>query len=139
VVFTRGDLGRALQASSAAPAMFAPVRIGGVDHIDADRSSPVPVHAARALGARFVIAVDVSATLASTPADVPEDWRDGDRRMRRLVDAQTPAADLLLHPDLGYYAGGSAAYRERVMRVGYDTTMAQAARLRALAAATMPR
>lgn len=134
VAFTQGDLGRALHASSATPALFAPALIDGRAYIDGDRSSPVPVHAARALGAQRVIAVDVSARLESTPADVPLDWREGDVRMRRLADAQTRDADLLIHPDLGYYAGGSRDYRERVIAIAYEATMRQAAVLRQLAA-----
>jgi NTE family protein len=135
VVFTRGDLGRAIHASSATPMLFAPARVGERSFVDADRSSPVPVHAARALGAQTVIAVDVSAHLQSTPPDVPVDWREGDVRMRRLADAQTRDADVLIHPDLGYYAGSSRAYREQVMAVAYAATMRHAARLRALAGA----
>lgn len=138
VSFTQGDLGRAIHASSATPMLFAPARIDGREFVDADRSSPVPVHAARALGAERVIAVDVSAHLESTPPDVPVDWREGDLRMRRLADAQTRDADLLIHPDLGYYAGSSRAYREHVVALAYAATMRQAARLRSLASPGLP-
>ena len=93
----------------------------------------MPVQAALALGAKRVIAVDVSAILESTPPDVPLDWREGDVRMRRLADAQTRDADLLIHPELGYYAGGSRAYRERVIAIAYEATMHQATVLRQLA------
>jgi NTE family protein len=127
IAFTRGDLGRAVQASSATPSLFAPVEIADRSYFDGDRSSPVPVRAARALGARYVIAVDVSAHLSSTPASVPVAWRDGDVRMRNLADAQTRDADVLIHPDLGYYAGASREYREQVMAIAYQATLQQAA------------
>lgn len=133
VAFTHGDLGRALHASSATPTLIAPAFIGGQAYVDGDRSSPVPVHAARALGAQRVIAVDVSAWLESTPHDVPIEWREGDLRMRRLADAQTREADVLIHPDIGYYAGGSRAYRTRVIAIAYEATMKQAALLHQLA------
>ncbi len=133
VVFTRGDLGRALHASSATPALFAPARIDGRAVVDGNQSSPVPVHAARALGAKLIVAVDVSAWLASTPASVPASWRVRDVLTSRLSDAQTKDADLLIHPDLGYYAGGSAAYRQHVVQLAYEATMREAPRLRALA------
>jgi NTE family protein len=131
--FTQGDLGRALHASSATPALFAPARIDGSIYVDGNQSSPVPVQAARALGAQRVVAVDVSAHLESTPKDIPMSWREGDVQTRRLSDAQTKNADLLIHPDLGYYAGGSAAYRAHVVRLAYEATMREAPRLRALA------
>jgi NTE family protein len=133
VVFTRGDLGRALHASSATPALFAPAYIDGRVVVDGNQSSPVPVHAARALGAKLIVAVDVSALLASTPASVPASWRDSDAQTTRLSAAQTKDADLLIHPDLGYYAGGSAAYRQHVVQLAYEATMREAPRLRALA------
>jgi len=50
----------AVQASSAIPAYFRPVVIDGAKLADGALVEPVPVDAARALGADFVIAVDVA-------------------------------------------------------------------------------
>lgn len=132
VAFTRGSLGWAVRASSAKPDLMAPVPVGPLRYIDADQSSPVPVWAARALGAQRIIAVDVSAKLDATPPDVPQDWREGDRLTRQRTDAQTPLADVLIHVDLGYYAGGSQAYRRFAIEAGHAATLAQASQLRAL-------
>ncbi len=60
VVFQRGDTGTAVRASSAVPAVFQPVRISGRDYVDGGLVSPVPVRAARKMGAELVIAVDIS-------------------------------------------------------------------------------
>ncbi len=60
VVFQRGDTGTAVRASSAVPALFQPVRIAGHDYVDGGLVSPVPVGAARKMGAELVIAVDIS-------------------------------------------------------------------------------
>jgi NTE family protein len=60
---TRGRLGEALRASYALPGIFAPVRIGGRWLVDGALVNPVPVSAARALGARLVIAVNLSSDL----------------------------------------------------------------------------
>ena len=60
VVFQRGDTGTAVRASSAVPALFQPVRISGHDYVDGGLVSPVPVGAARKMGAELVIAVDIS-------------------------------------------------------------------------------
>jgi hypothetical protein len=46
---------------------------GGVDSEDADESLPVAVSAARQAGARFVIAVDVSARGIGAPSLVERD------------------------------------------------------------------
>lgn len=59
-VFQRGDTGTAVRASSAVPALFQPVRISGREYVDGGLVSPVPVRAARRMGAELVIAVDIS-------------------------------------------------------------------------------
>ena len=66
VVFRTGDLATAVRASSAVPGVFEPVSISGRDHVDGGVTSPVPVDAARAMGAEVILAVDIS----SRPEDV---------------------------------------------------------------------
>ena len=60
---TRGRLVDALRASYALPGIFPPVRIGGRWLVDGALVNPVPVSAARALGARLVIAVNLNSDL----------------------------------------------------------------------------
>ena len=60
IVFRAGNTGVAVHASSAVPGAFRPVRITGREYVDGGLTHPVPVQAARALGADVVIAVDVS-------------------------------------------------------------------------------
>ena len=60
---TRGRLSDALRASYALPGIFPPVLIGGRWLVDGALVNPVPVSAARALGARLVIAVNLNADL----------------------------------------------------------------------------
>lgn len=60
MLFRRGDTGTAVRASSAVPAVFQPVKISGRDYVDGGLVSPVPVRAARQMGAELVIAVDIS-------------------------------------------------------------------------------
>ena len=60
VVFRTGNTGMAVRASSSVPGVFQPVAINGREYVDGGLVSPVPVQAARALGADFVIAVDIS-------------------------------------------------------------------------------
>ena len=58
---TRGLLVQAMRASYALPGIFPPVHVGGRWLVDGALVNPVPVSAARALGARLVIAVNVNA------------------------------------------------------------------------------
>lgn len=60
MLFRRGDTGLAVRASSAIPALFQPVRIGGREYVDGGLVAPVPVRFARDMGADLVIAVDIS-------------------------------------------------------------------------------
>jgi len=60
VLFRNGPTARIVAASSSIPVLFEPVRIGGRDYVDGSLTEPVPVDSARAMGADFVIAVDVA-------------------------------------------------------------------------------
>jgi NTE family protein len=53
MLFQRGDVGVAVRASSAVPAVFQPVKIGNREYVDGGLTSPVPVHVAKSLGADF--------------------------------------------------------------------------------------
>ena len=59
-VFSRGNTGQAVRASSSIPGVFQPVNISGHEYVDGGLVSPVPVNAAKSLGADVVIAVDIS-------------------------------------------------------------------------------
>lgn len=59
----RGHLVEALRASYALPGIFEPVRIGGRWLMDGALTNPVPVSAARALGGRLVIAVNLQSDI----------------------------------------------------------------------------
>ncbi|QRG06589.1 patatin-like phospholipase family protein [Xanthobacter dioxanivorans] len=58
---TRGDFVEAIRASYALPGIFTPVKVGGRWLMDGALVNPVPVSAARAMGARMVIAVNLNA------------------------------------------------------------------------------
>lgn len=130
-LFNHGDTGLAVRASSASPGSFKPVRIGDETYLDGDESSPVPIRAARSLGARLVIAVDVSAYEHTTPPDVPREWVEKDARRIRQIQAEAPAADVMLHPDIGYFAGHGKEYRERVIAAAERYTRRQLPSIRA--------
>jgi len=95
---TRGRLSDALRASYTLPGIFAPVRLGGRWLVDGALVNPVPVAAARALGARLVVAVNLNAelfgrgtTIASHGSDESDALRKtfGQRRgLRRMLGAE---------------------------------------------------
>ena len=61
VVFNVGNAGQAVRASASIPNVFQPVVIGSRKYVDGGLSQPVPVSAAKKMGANFIIAVDISA------------------------------------------------------------------------------
>ena len=67
---TRGRLAEAVRASYALPGIFSPVHIGGRWLMDGALVNPVPISAARALGARVVIGVNLNADLVGRGATI---------------------------------------------------------------------
>lgn len=63
VALHEGPVGRGIAASMSIPGMFPPVHIDGAYYVDGGMLSPVPVAAAKAHGADFIIAVDVRRSL----------------------------------------------------------------------------
>jgi NTE family protein len=138
-LFNAGDTGLAVRASGASPGQFEPVRIGDQLYVDGDEVSPVPIHAARSLGAKVVIAVDVSAYLSDTPTTARPEWVVKDERRARQVAAESPEADVMLHPNIGYYAGHTEAYRHNVIGIAERVTRDKLPAIRAaLARAGVP-
>jgi NTE family protein len=69
IVFRTGNTGVAVSASCAVPAIFQPVVINGRSYVDGGLVRPVPVSDARALGADFVIAVNISNLPQNNPTE----------------------------------------------------------------------
>lgn len=131
VAFTAGDLGLAVQASTAIEGLYTPVRLRGTEYVDPDASAPLPVRQARQLGARQVVAVDASAHEERAPAGA-ERYRDSDRAKRAATAPDAAQADLYLHPDFGYWISARREYRLRAIAAGRADTLAAASRLREL-------
>jgi NTE family protein len=131
LLFNAGNGGIAVQASSAIEGLFTPVRIRGTQYVDADLAVPMPVRMARALGAAKVLAIDASAHEDKAPEGAAR-YREGDLRKRALTEPDARAADITLHPDFGYYVSVTREFRERAIRAGYEQTLAQGARIKAL-------
>jgi NTE family protein len=103
---TSGNLGQALQASSAIPFLRKPVFIDGRLLVDGGISANLPVKQAKALGADIVIAVDVDETfeqpllaehfrkIGSVPPRVIS------MLLAKIDEDQLLAADIVIHPDV---------------------------------------
>jgi len=72
VWLTRGNLVEAMRASYALPGIFPPVRINKRWLFDGALVNPIPVSVCRAMGARYVIAVNLNADLTSRGTIMPD-------------------------------------------------------------------
>lgn len=135
VAFNTGDVGSAVRASSAAPGIITPVEIDRRIFGDGQISSPLPVHAARLLGATTVIAVDViyppdDAFLYSAASVVFQAFTISIYRLKEWERAQ---ADIVVEPDLGRTSGQwSFGERERLIAAGERAAVEALPRLKLL-------
>jgi len=103
-MLTKGDLGTALQASSAVPGLRKPVEIDNNLFVDGGVLANVPVEYTRKLGADFVIAVDIDERVE--PVELKEFRKAGSvsRRMLKLElngldKPMCKGADITIHPN----------------------------------------
>jgi NTE family protein len=102
-VFVRGNTGQAVRASSSIPGVFEPVAISGKHYVDGGVVSPVPVDAARQLGADIVIAVDISTRPdGSNPDGMLNIVGQSIGIMgRKLAEQELARADVVIRPKVG--------------------------------------
>lgn len=137
ILFQVGDVGLAVRASSAVPAVFQPVRIGAREYVDGGLVSPVPVRFARQMGAEVIVAVDISATPDGNPTGDP---------MRMLLQTfaimgrsinhfELREADVVLRPKLPGVGGADFTARKRSIQAGREAALALLPQLKASIAA----
>jgi NTE family protein len=139
VLFNTGDAGVAVQASCAIEEMFTPVRIRGMQYVDADQVMPLPVRLAREWVSSMqgtsketarVLAMDASARPEAAPPGA-ERFRESDLRKRALIAQDAPSASLMLHPEMSYFVNVSQAFRLKTIEQGYQQTLARAEQIKA--------
>jgi len=116
VVFVRGNTGQAVRASSSVPGVFEPTRIGSHSYVDGGVVSPVPVDAARQLGADVVIAVDISSKADGTaPTALAGIVNQSITIMGQTLGRQELArADVVIRPQVN--AIGPVSFEQRMPR-----------------------
>jgi NTE family protein len=120
IYFTRGNAGQAVRASSSVPGVFEPVSIRGRDYVDGGLVSPIPVSAARALGAKKVIAVDISAKPKFQSTDsMPQMFLQTFAIMGQQMGAtELAGADVAIVPEVGDLSAGDFSQRLRSIDEG---------------------
>lgn len=101
-VFARGNTGQAVRASSSIPGLFEAVKIGKYHYVDGGVISPVPVDAARELGADVVVAVDISdKPRGKTPTSMLDTMNQSIAIMgQKLGQLELANADVVVRPQV---------------------------------------
>lgn len=125
---TSGDIGKAIQASSAIPFLRRPVEIGDKLFVDGGIVLNLPVEQARQLGADFVIAVNID---DDQKVLEKEDFRKIGSVSARAINMQLSAldrfqvsrADFVIHPDVSGIAllDGKTKDARRAIKSGEET------------------
>ena len=137
MLFQRGDTGTAVRASSAVPAVFQPVRISGREYVDGGLVSPVPVRAARKMGAEVVIAVDISSPPESNLSGGTLDilLQTFSIMGKSINTFELRDADIVVRPSLVGVGSSDFAARKRSIESGRKAMLQQLPALRAAIAA----
>jgi NTE family protein len=142
---TQGSLVEAMRASYALPGIFPPVKVAGRWLMDGALVNPIPVSAARALGARVVIAVNPNADMFGRGTVIQEHGLESaaeaaavyeprgvssvmveafnitqDRIARSRLAGDPP--DLMIAPKLGHMGMFEFARAEEAIRLGAEAT-----------------
>ena len=137
MLFQRGDTGTAVRASSAVPAVFTPVKINGYDYVDGGLSSPVPVRAARKMGAELVIAVDISSPPeGSSASGTIEILLQTFSIMGKSINGfELKDADVVVRPVLTGVSSSDFSSRKRSIEAGRQAMLQALPQLRSAIAA----
>jgi len=132
-VFVRGNVGQAVRASSSIPGVFEPVKIGSNLFVDGGVVSPVPVDAARQLGADFVIAVDISSKASGkSPTGMLGIVNQSISIMgQRLGEQELARADIIIRPKVLDIGAADFSQRGFAILEGEKAAMAAMPQIRA--------
>jgi len=133
VLFQRGDTGTAVRASSAVPAVFQPVKVGSREYVDGGLVSPVPVRAARKMGAELIIAVDISTPPEASSANgTLEILLQTFTIMGKSISTiELKDADVLVRPSLQGVSSADFSARKRSIEAGRHAMLLALPQLRA--------
>ena len=132
MVFARGNTGQAVRASSSVPGVFQPVTIGKYHFVDGGVVSPVPVDAARELGADVVIAVDISSKArGQAPSGLLGTVGQSIAIMgQKLGQAELGRADVIIRPQVLDIGGADFTQRASAILEGEKAALAAMPQIR---------
>ena len=133
VVITKGNIAKAVHASSAIPGVFSPVMFGGRLLADGLMVDNLPVETAKEMGADIIIAVDV------VPNVKLDGWEPNvlnvieraiDINCRRTSEAGKKAADVVIEPVVKNYSALSLSEAPGLLKMGEAAANAKLSSIR---------
>ena len=128
------NTGQAVRASSSIPGVFEAVAIGKAHYVDGGVVSPVPVDAARELGAGFVIAVDISSKASgiASPTSMLGNVNQSITIMGQKLGAlELQRADIVIRPQVGDIGATDFEQKNRAILEGERAAQAALPQIRA--------
>ncbi len=126
VIFKSGLISERVQASCAIPNIFRPTQIDGVEYLDGDLKSPVPMLMARdEFKNEIIVGVNIIARTDQAPRNHRKwsRWVAKDMYRRSLVDHEKSAADIYMDIDIGYFGHIMGDWPSRQIEIGYQETL----------------
>ena len=138
VLLTSGDLDIVIRSSCAVPGIFAPVKHpDGRLLVDGGVMQPVPVKAARDMGADVVIAVDLmacGATFRQRPSTaLGVVFQAAMTLLRTASLSQHYTADVIIEPQIAHLRPDDLTHREECTRLGTEAAMKALPRIKEIA------
>lgn len=133
VLFRRGDTGMGVRASSAVPAVFQPVSMGGREYVDGGLVSPVPVRFVKEMGAEVIVAVDISSPPegAATEGSLQILMQTFSIMGKSINHFELQGADVVVRPALQGVASSDFGARARSIQAGRAAMLAALPALKA--------
>lgn len=135
VAFNYGNAGQAVRASVSIPNVFQPTVISGQRYVDGGLVAPVPVSAAKNMGADIVIAVDISAKPNQIKQNGFFDYLDQSLNIMGItaLKRELEKADVVIRPDvLKMGAVGGFEDRKKAILEGERATLAVLPKIQAI-------
>lgn len=119
VILDHGEPGRVAAASASVPLRYEPVTIEGRKLLDGALTAPVPVGAARALGAKFCLGIDVAYRPDDEPVRGLSDvaYQAFHILINHLIDEQIQLADFAFQFDAHQFMCGEGGLKNLVPQV----------------------
>lgn len=125
-IFSSGNTGTAVQASSAVPGVYQPVNYLGTSYVDGGVVNPLPIDVARKYGADVVIAVDITANNdAKIPTGTMETiMKSVEIMYGKISQLSLHQADVVIKPDVAFVGATDFDLRNETILEGEKATMA---------------